>query len=497
MEPAGEHFLPAAGALTGSRPAVEIARKGQVGTAGLRVLGDLIDVPAGGEGPVHLGIAGGRGDAYAAGGDTLRRGLILPEEIGRLGSLRRGAVVGAVLLPEGIVAGVPILPETGSAVAVGEEDLVIPQLPVRLEGVEAPARLIDLDDISRPRRGGCRGQSGDQGPDGPGGSVAVHHRHLHIHEDRGIGPRGLGGEALHRGLAVFGHIQGDALLPENFHGDHGVDLVVLGHEDPAGELLGCRSGFRLGGLGLVGHGEGKDHREVGALTLHALHHDLPAHEPDQLVGDGHSQARSAKAAGGAGVLLLKGTENAVDELGIHADAGVVDPEHQIQRPLPQEHLAEGDGDLPLAGEFHRVGKEVDDHLANSQLAAHHPVRRHAIEPDIAADVLDVQGLGKHIAELAAKGPQAEGLGFQLHLARLDAGHIENVVDETEKKLAEHEPIHRGNGGEPLPAAALPRPPSQQKEGGDELGTAHQDQAIEPAQSGEKLGQRIHRAPPFF
>ena len=433
---------------------------------------------------------------------------------------------------------------------------------------------------------------------------------------------------------------------------------------------GAGAAFRLGGLGLVGHGEGKDHREVGALTLHALHHDLPAHEPDQLVGDGHFQARSAKAAGGAGVLLLKGAENTVDELGIHADAGVVDPEHQIQRPLPQEHLAEGDGDLPLAGEFHRVGKEADDHLANSQLAAHHPVRRHAVEPDIAADVLGVQGLGKHIAELAAKGPQAEGLGFQLHLARLDAGHIENVVDETEKKLAElvgpvhilhggvvgaqlaadegehagdavhggadlvghpeeeagleltgllrlaetglifliplallgdaaedqkilhpvgraaggepqplagghlhlpaqipqpapvlifppeirpvyrpvqpgkesvhslpqavqghaqepfqiadgleghpvfaaedqadlillavelaeHEPIHRGNGGEPLPAAALPRPPSQQKEGGDELGTAHQDQAIVPAQSGEKLGQRIHRAPPFF
>lgn len=172
MEPAGEHFLPAAGTLTGSRPAVEIARKDQVGAAGLRVLGDLIDAPAGGEGPVHLGIAGGRGGAYAAGGDPLRRGLILPEEIGRLGPLRRGAVVGAVLLPEGIVAGVPILPETGSAVAVGEEDLVIPQLPVGLEGVEAPSRLIDLDDISRPRRGGCRGQSGDQGPDGPGGSAA-------------------------------------------------------------------------------------------------------------------------------------------------------------------------------------------------------------------------------------------------------------------------------------------------------------------------------------
>ena len=68
MEPAGEHFLPAAGTLTGSRPAVEIARKGQVGAAGLRVLGDLIDAPAGGEGPVHLGIAGGRGGAYAAGG---------------------------------------------------------------------------------------------------------------------------------------------------------------------------------------------------------------------------------------------------------------------------------------------------------------------------------------------------------------------------------------------------------------------------------------------
>ena len=143
-------------------PAVEIARKGQVGAAGLQILGDLIDVPAGGEGPVHLGIAGGRGGAYAAGGDPLRRGLILPEEIGRLGPLRRGAVVGAVLLSEGIVAGVPILPETGSAVAVGEEDLVIPQLPVGLEGVEALARLIDLDDMPRSVRRSGPGWPGRQ-----------------------------------------------------------------------------------------------------------------------------------------------------------------------------------------------------------------------------------------------------------------------------------------------------------------------------------------------
>lgn len=117
---------------------------------------------------------------------------------------------------------------------------------------------------------------------------------------------------------------------------------------------GAGAAFRLGGLGLVGHGEGKDHREVGALTLHALHHDLPAHEPDQLVGDGHSQARSAKAAGGAGVLLLKGTEDAADKFGLHTDACIVDAEHEIHHAVAQKHLADGDDNLALRGELDGV-----------------------------------------------------------------------------------------------------------------------------------------------
>ena len=101
--------------------------------------------------------------------------------------------------------------------------------------------------------------------------------------------------------------------------------------------------------------------------------------------------------------------------------------HEIHRIFKLHHLAEGHRDLALACEFHGVGKEVYDDLTYPELVAHYPVHRHTFEIDVIFDSLGVKGFVEHIIELVAEGFKAENALLKLDLARLDTGHIENVV----------------------------------------------------------------------
>ena len=44
-------------------------------------------------------------------------------------------------------------------------------------------------------------------------------------------------------------------------------------------------------------------------------------------------------------------------------------------------------------------------------------------------------LGEHIIQLLAQGAQTEGFFLQFDLAGLDAGHIQNIVNQREKMVA--------------------------------------------------------------
>ena len=55
--------------------------------------------------------------------------------------------------------------------------------------------------------------------------------------------------------------------------------------------------------------------------------------------------------------------------------------------------------------------------------------RHLFITDGKGYSLRLQRFSKHIGKPLPQFPQAEGTGFQLDLARLDPGHIQNVVDQ--------------------------------------------------------------------
>ena len=156
----------------------------------------------------------------------------------------------------------------------------------------------------------------------------------------------------------MGHFHvGPVDLLQNGHGNLGVGLVVLGHEDAAafkGKVVGLLLLLRHEG-GAVPHGQVKVYGERAAPSGYAVHHDLAPHQPYQLVGDGHAQTGAAVCLGNGGVLLLEGAENGSDEFGVHAFTGVFYGDQEADRVICAHHLAEGDGYLTMAGEFYRVG----------------------------------------------------------------------------------------------------------------------------------------------
>ena len=162
-------------------------------------------------------------------------------------------------------------------------------------------------------------------PDRPGGIVAVHHRHLHIHQDQPVLSRLGRGEGLCHRLPVLADIAGSPHHIQQLLQDFRVDLVVLRHQNVhplqhAGLARGFRrllavedrvhllpeageeerlrqAGVHPGGLGLVLHlrpvvaGQNQDRHVLGGLLpdepcgLHAID---ARHLPIQ--DDGHVAA---------------------------------------------------------------------------------------------------------------------------------------------------------------------------------------------------------------
>ena len=121
---------------------------------------------------------------------------------------------------------------------------------------------------------GSHGQDGDtarvgavQLADGPGGLVAVHHRHHHVHDDGIKGAGGAGGKLVQRVLPVDGLCHRDTGVLQHKHGDLYVQFVVLGQQ----YVHALRRGGRQGGGFLYPRGsagvDGKGNRDAVGRAL--------------------------------------------------------------------------------------------------------------------------------------------------------------------------------------------------------------------------------------
>ena len=289
------------------------------------------------------------------------------------------------------------------------------------------------------------------GPDGPGRREAIHDRHLHVHQD-GIEPRGLRRQPV-QGLLAIGHQGGQGpLAPQGIIDEFQVEPAVVRHQDARPRQPRARGGTllvtgRSGRRGADLAGKGQLEPEGAALVRDALRAQTATHEVNQAFTDRQPQAGAAEAAGDAIIGLREGDEEAVQGLGLDADARVRDlePQADIVAGLVQD--ADAQADPTLVGELDGVAHQIDQNLFQTQAVADQ------IVPEDRGLQPPCQLLGpRHGAEEGVhrlqRVAQGKGVGIDAQLPRLDAREVENVVEDTQQgasggaDIPQHVPLAR-------------------------------------------------------
>ena len=163
-------------------------------------------------------------------------------------------------------------------------------------------------------------------PDESGRLVAVHLRHLDIHQHQ-IETLAPFNHHPHRFAAVNRHLDQSTGPAEEAAGELPVDLVILHQQDahPC-QVLPRRTRRRPHTIPLLRtfspDTEPDREAEDAADPRFALRFDSPAHEFDQLPGDGEPEPGAAKSASGGAVPLGKGLKKARQGFRGEPDAGV-------------------------------------------------------------------------------------------------------------------------------------------------------------------------------
>ena len=221
--------------------------------------------------------------------------------------------------------------------------------------------------------------------DSPGGVVAVHYGHLHVHEDHVEGARGAHPELRHGLLAVGRHLAGGIVDVQDGGDDLRVQGVVLRHEDvlvrqgvPAGPagVAGSLSVAALAAVRLVaGRREVQIDDEGAARPQLAFYGDGASHKIDEVLRDGHAEARSLNLVGEARLLAGERVEDGGEVVLRHADAVVADDYAQmLQLSMALGGAVDAEEDVAALGRvLHGVGEQVHEDLAQPPLVADEPI----------------------------------------------------------------------------------------------------------------------------
>ena len=272
------------------------------------------------------------------------------------------------------------------------------------------------------------------GADRPRRGQAVHHGHVHVHDDQ---VEALLARSLDGDLTVFG---GGAAVAGGAHPgleDHAVDRVVLDHQHaqrlPVLDLGVDR--FRGGLTGPFDH-IGLDREGEGGAFAEGRHHaDVAVHDVGHAPRNRQAQPRAAEPARRGRVDLGEGLEQPRQIVRGDAGAGIGDGEVEAHTAVFQPLAANDVRNLALVGELHRIGEQVMNDLADAQRIAAHDSRNVALEPGVEVQPLGfglgLEGPGHPLVEILERHvDDLEG-----HLAGLDLGHVEDVVQQAQQIVA--------------------------------------------------------------
>ena len=219
------------------------------------------------------------------------------------------------------------------------------------------------------------------------------------------------------------------------------DRLILDAKDGLTAERGAEAG--VGGL-LGGGGDGGAERrdERGAPPDLALDANAAAHERGEPLADRQAEAGATVLSSRGRVDLTERLEEPLDAIGRDADAGVA---HRKLKSQGRLRLLGGaarlrgvthlDGHASGGGELDRVVDQVGQDLAQSRDVADDPIGYALVDAVGEFEFLGGRGDGEQVECFLDAGGQVDRLQFEVHLARLDLGEVEDVVDDGEKSLA--------------------------------------------------------------
>ena len=269
---------------------------------------------------------------------------------------------------------------------------------------------------------------------GAGGRQPIHHRHLDIHQ-HGIVTPGVLAQTFQCLPTVGGQGRPRPLPGQDLGDNLQVPVMVVHHQDPQTRQtwpLGMGGGgdrrgrlFRFVRLA----GEADLEPEGAADALGALPAEGAAHQVHQLAGDGQAEPGATEAAGDGAIRLGEGGAQMSEVLRGDPEARVADQKLQPDSLRRQFPLENAQADLAAFGEFDGIADQVGQDLFEAQGVAQQPRDQipRGLDPEI-----QPLGPGHAAHEYLQVGEEAlehEGLEFQTHLAPLDLGQIQDVVEE--------------------------------------------------------------------
>ena len=266
--------------------------------------------------------------------------------------------------------------------------------------------------------------------DRAGGLETVHDRHHDIHQDH-IVSAGLSCTDPFHGLrAVIDTVHRKAPLLQQCQSDLRIQLIVF-HDQNTTTLEGDLFLLCLR-LHILTFFQQNGETERAAFSQFAVQLNTASHHLDQTAADRKTQARALLLGRVPVGGLLKGTEHSLLVFLCNTDSRIthrkIDYRFLLQRflfPYRQRHPA------LCRGKLHRIAQQIDQHLADTHFIRHKPGIRHL-------DLLhEIYLLGRRLRhdqfpDRTEHLMDIEIDRFQLHLAALDLGHIQNVIDQAEQ-----------------------------------------------------------------
>ena len=276
--------------------------------------------------------------------------------------------------------------------------------------------------------------------DAAGGLQAVHHRHLHVHQNHVVLAGLDAGKGIHDLLTVGADGAACALGFQQHFQDLGVDGVILGAEElhaGQGRSFFCflrQSLHLLRMIRLRINGKFQHDLKAGTPAGGALHADGAAHQVYDALGDGHAKAGALHLIGAGFFLAGKGVKKGLLERLAHADAVILH-----HKAVPGEVLVPGQffhlqPDMPALGRiFDRVGEDVHQHLIQAVGVCQYVfvLQMGVYRKGLAALACLLTDDAVQLADLLG---QVHFFHIQGGLAALDAAHIQNIIDDAQQQL---------------------------------------------------------------